>query len=177
MIRCRRRPAEPDVSRILALFLVLLSCVSAAGPASAQEPPRCTPEVDGALACMAGQSCRCGFARGGLLTAQPDGWRWDCGILRGRCGEALVQTPQALYELPPGLVIDQSDSSLHLDQTTGVNGSGQQVIDRSVSPVGSGPRNLFPGRNRPDGRHGHGRPPPLDAPLPDLRFKPSPDAF
>jgi hypothetical protein len=115
----------------LLLFWTLL-------PAAAQEMPRCTPDTAGALACMAGRACACSFQRGGLMLGQPDGWRWDCGILRGRCERPTVQ-PWPIYDLPPGFSLDQSDNSIHMDQTTGVNGGGQQNID----PHGF-PRRLFP---------------------------------
>jgi len=57
--------------------------------AAAQEPPGCDAARVGAVACMAGRLCACRFDRGGSLTGLPDGHRWDCGILRPACGEAL----------------------------------------------------------------------------------------
>ncbi|HEX2526334.1 MAG TPA: hypothetical protein VHL31_08520 [Geminicoccus sp.] len=109
---------------------ILMLLLAMSFPAGAQDLPRCTPEVAGAVVCMAGRSCACEFQRGGLMIGQPEGWRWDCGILRGNCGPPPVQLGPDFFELPPGLSIDSSDNSIHLDQTTGVNGSGQQNIDR-----------------------------------------------
>ena len=131
------------------LPLLLLCLLVMALPALAQDIPRCTQEVDGAIVCMAGRSCACGFQRGGLMLGQPDGWRWDCGVLRGNCDQPRAQPWPDAYGLPPGLSIDGSDNSIHLDQTTGVNGSGQQNIGRGgtsghARPPPGPPRPLFP---------------------------------
>lgn len=79
-------------------------------PATAQEPPACTPARAGAVACMAGKLCECRFDRGGSITGQWEGMRWDCGILRPPCGEALappgigpapwMPMPELLLQLP-----------------------------------------------------------------------------
>jgi hypothetical protein len=142
------------------LFLPLLLVLGL--PARAQDIPRCTPEITGALACMAGRSCECGFRRGGLVSGEPDGWRWDCGVLRGGCDRPGSQVPADWYELPPGLTLDNSDNSIRLDQTTGVNTNqgGQQNIGPPDRPPSDGrPRDLFPGR----GRAGDGFSQPPDA--------------
>lgn len=90
-------------------LLVLLPLLAA--PAAAQEIPSCTAERAGAVACLSGKLCACGFARGGSLAGRPDGWRWDCGALRPACGEALappglapvpgLPLPDLLLPLPP----------------------------------------------------------------------------
>ena len=49
---------------------------------------------------VAGKLCACGYQRGGIMSGRPEGWRWDCGVLRPACGEALP---------PPGL---QSNPSM-----------------------------------------------------------------
>jgi hypothetical protein len=90
--------------RHLLLFLLI------AFPAAAQEIPACTQDRAGAVACMAGKLCACGYQRGGAVSGRPDGWSWDCGILRPACGEALPPpgisgtmqpTPQLLLPLDP----------------------------------------------------------------------------
>ena len=67
-----------------ALLLVGAAVVSPL-PAGAQEPPACTSESVGTVACIAGRLCSCGFERGGTMTGLGDGFRWDCGILRPQC--------------------------------------------------------------------------------------------
>jgi hypothetical protein len=78
--------------RLLPLLLLL------APPAAAQEIPSCNQDRVGAVACMAGKLCSCGYQRGGVVSGRPDGYRWDCGVLRPACGEALP--PAALPGMP-----------------------------------------------------------------------------
>jgi hypothetical protein len=72
-------------------------------PAAAQEPPACTPARAGAVACMAGTLCECRFERGGSITGTVDGHRWNCGILRPACGEA-VNPPANLHPQSPWMM-------------------------------------------------------------------------
>jgi hypothetical protein len=83
----------------LALLLLAL-------PASAGEVPACDPPRAGAVACLAGRLCECRFERGGTISGQPPGYRWNCGILRPNCGEAPARPyptplPDLLLQLPP----------------------------------------------------------------------------
>ncbi|WP_237215463.1 hypothetical protein [Falsiroseomonas oryziterrae] len=73
----------------------LLPLLLLAVPAAAQSPPACTDARAGMAACLAGKLCLCGYQRGGIVSGRPDGWAWDCGVLRPPCGEALA---------PPGLL-------------------------------------------------------------------------
>jgi hypothetical protein len=81
---------------------LLLSLLLLALPVAAQEIPACTQERAGAVACMAGKLCACGFQRGGAVSGRHDGWHWDCGILRPACGEASPPAgiPGTLQPLP-----------------------------------------------------------------------------
>jgi len=94
--------------RLLILLPLLL-----APPAAAQgdDPPACIDSRAGAVACMAGKLCSCGYQRGGVMSGRPDGWRWDCGVLRPACGEALPPAgmqsyPSVLPQLQPQLYLD-----------------------------------------------------------------------
>ncbi len=86
-----------------ALLLALLVPFSV--PAGAQEPPSCTPARAGAVACLSGKLCECRFERGGSITGTRDGHRWDCGVLRPSCGEALappgITAPGMSYPMGP----------------------------------------------------------------------------
>ena len=97
-------------------------------PAMAQELPHCSSESSGAVVCMTQRICQCSFVRSGLMVSEPEGWRWDCGLLHGTCHGDVSQDREVYTELPPGLSIDSSDQSIHLDQTTGINGSGLQSL-------------------------------------------------
>lgn len=75
------------------------------------EAPSCTPEGTGTVACIAGRLCSCGFARGSPATGLPDGFRWDCGILRPSCGPPVPATLDPWQgELPDSLEIDRSNT-------------------------------------------------------------------
>ena len=73
---------------LLALLLAWLPL-----PASAEEPPACTPAREGGLRCMAGTLCQCRHQAGGSLTGRPAGLRWDCGVLRPNCGPVAPAAP------------------------------------------------------------------------------------
>ncbi len=83
--------------RLLPLLLAL--------PAAAQEIPACDPARAGAVACLSGRLCECRYERGGSITGQSTGFRWNCGILRPSCGEVPapqpVPLPDLLLQLPP----------------------------------------------------------------------------
>jgi hypothetical protein len=87
--------------------LLLLPLLAA--PAAAQDIPACTQDRVGAVACMAGKLCACGYQRGGSVSGRPDGYAWDCGVLRPQCGEAVppatiggfpTPLPQLILPLP-----------------------------------------------------------------------------
>ncbi|PWS38018.1 hypothetical protein DFH01_01520 [Falsiroseomonas bella] len=90
---------------MLRLLLLLLFAM----PAAAQEIPACNQDRVGAVACMSGKLCACGYQRGGSVSGRPDGYRWDCGALRPACGEALAPAaqgqplpmPQLYLTVPP----------------------------------------------------------------------------
>lgn len=86
-----------------ALLLLLLAL-----PAAAQ--PVCDAARLGTLSCQAGRVCECRFERGGSLTGLPDGYRWDCGILRPPCPPPPGLQPQAPWPgflPPPHLLLDR----------------------------------------------------------------------
>ena len=71
------------------LPLVVLAWVASHAAADAQPAPLCTPEREGASACLDGKLCECRHDPGGTLTGRRAGARWDCGALRPACGPAL----------------------------------------------------------------------------------------
>jgi hypothetical protein len=85
---------------------VLLNGLSWSG-AGAQDRV-CSPETVGITLCIAGRQCACGFARGSPATGLPDGFRWDCGILRPSCAEAPAAIGAPPNDLPAALLIDNS---------------------------------------------------------------------
>jgi len=85
------------VRRLLPLLPLLLPLLPPAGPGQAQ--PVCDQDRAGAVACMAGRLCACGYQRGGVVSGRPEGYRWDCGVLRPACAEAPATLPSA--PMPP----------------------------------------------------------------------------
>lgn len=135
------------------LALLVLVLQLALVPARAEEIPRCTAEVGGAAACMAGRACECIFRRGGLMTGEPDGWRWDCGILRPSCGPRFDAAPAGAVALPPGLSLYRSDNSVRVNQgnqnsadvtTRPDQGTGVLDLTRPPDQRPGSPKPLFP---------------------------------
>jgi hypothetical protein len=87
--------------------LLPLLFLAAAGPARAQPAPACGSASNGVTACMAGKLCRCGYQRGGSISAQPTGWHWDCGVLRPACDSAQPPATLPGSEQPPMVIMPQ----------------------------------------------------------------------
>ena len=99
-----RQHAITLVCAAAVLGLLAFSTVSA-------EEPRCTDHAAGLVACIAGRLCTCGFAAGSPATGLPDGFRWDCGILRPSCGPPVPATLDPWQgELPDSLEINRSNT-------------------------------------------------------------------
>ena len=107
------RTCPPLAASLLAAALVL----APAAPGGAQETD-CAADMAGRVACIAGKLCACGFAPGGQVTATPDGFRWDCGVLRPPCGGEEPATVDAWQGgLPDALAIDNSRTIVRQEMT------------------------------------------------------------
>ena len=81
----------------------------APGTAARAAEPVCAAASAGGAACIAGRLCSCGFARASQATGLPDGFRWDCGILRPACGQPTPATVDPWQgTLPDALAVDRS---------------------------------------------------------------------
>ena len=71
-------------SRFPAVFPAVFALLLLAVPLrlTAAEPPACDAGRVGSVTAMAGKRCVCRYERGGTLTGEQPGYRWDCGILR-----------------------------------------------------------------------------------------------
>lgn len=87
----------------LAPVLLLLSGAALRVASAEPLPPQCGPAFRGAQTCMAGDTCTCDWYRGGSITAEPTGWRWNCSIQR-MCG-APAPADDGSPTLPPGTLI------------------------------------------------------------------------
>ena len=78
--------------------------------------PVCSVEAVGTVACMGGRQCRCGVVRGSPATGLPDGFGWDCGIVRPACGPPAPATLDPWQGgLPDSLQLDQSTTIIRQD--------------------------------------------------------------
>jgi hypothetical protein len=73
---------------VIASIALLALTDGMAFPARAGDMPVCGGQNLGAASCFSGKLCECIHDRGGSVTGIPEGFRWDCGILRPKCGEA-----------------------------------------------------------------------------------------
>ncbi len=96
------------LSRGALIDILAVALAIAATAARAEQPPACGAGQVGMLACVAGRSCSCGFVRGGTMTGLPDGYRWDCGINRPPCADALPPATIDAYQgpLPDAVTLD-----------------------------------------------------------------------
>lgn len=86
-------------------------------PGAAAQAFLCTEATAGQLSCQAGVACECRYAQASAMDGTPAAWRWDCGILRARCGApspATISDPSAA--LPDGLSITDQSVIVNTDQ-------------------------------------------------------------
>jgi hypothetical protein len=89
------------------MFRAAIPLLVLALPAAAGDIPACNAARAGAVACLSGRLCECRYERGGSITGQSTGHRWNCGILRPSCGEAPAPQPypaplpELMLQLPP----------------------------------------------------------------------------
>jgi hypothetical protein len=105
---------QPSPSARLPVSLALAAALALplAAPAGAQAPA-CDVQAAETVACIAGRLCRCRFAAASALTGLPEGFRWDCGILRPACGDPRPATLDAYTgPLPEALSIDRSSTTV-----------------------------------------------------------------
>ncbi|CAK0771181.1 exported hypothetical protein [uncultured Gammaproteobacteria bacterium] len=103
------------LSLIVMVFSALTIMTGAGHTATAQQPPVCEAKYAGAMTCQAGVRCKCAFFRGGLMIAEPEGYRWDCGPLNGSCYTEVPATTSRheggggrqpwQSSVPPGTVV------------------------------------------------------------------------
>ena len=116
--------AKSALSSLRATALVLVSVGAMAAAGQAQDGPMCNQQAMGQVSCMANRMCECIYDRGGSVTGVPEGFRWNCGINRGRCEvepgtiiEYRGNTPQVPYSVS----IERSDSVNNTNSNTNNN--------------------------------------------------------
>lgn len=102
--------------------LLAIAAFVIAAPVFAAEPPACNRPAMGQVGCIDGRLCKCLYDHGGTVTGVPPGFRWDCSILRPRCGDAAAP-PTSVQEyrgqppaLPLAVGIDRSNNSVNVGE-------------------------------------------------------------
>lgn len=112
-------------------FLVATLAVLA-GRARADEVACDAPRA-GIVACLAGKLCACRLERGGAMTGLPDGYRWDCGVLRPACADLPATLDSYPYPLPQSLSINKSETNVTTSQTNR-NRAGSGAVSGGRDP-------------------------------------------
>jgi hypothetical protein len=78
-------------------------------------PLTCGPANQGQTVCQAEGRCRCSYGAGGTMLPEPPGYRWDCGLLLGKCspGSAYPELSSAVVPGPPpaGAAVPRASAS------------------------------------------------------------------
>ncbi|MEP0070428.1 hypothetical protein [Pyruvatibacter sp.] len=119
---------------LIALFAIALSA-SASHADEKDALPRCEPSSLGATACMQGVLCECTQVRGGTITGELSGVKWNCDALRPRCGdEASVgdggvpaTIPHTEFQYPRSVGIDRSEETTIIQQNQTANPENTNV--------------------------------------------------
>lgn len=98
--------------RLARLIVLVLPLIAPSGSVQAQAPVCDAPSAE-IVACIADRLCTCRLGRGSVATGLADGFRWDCGILRPRCGGPLpAAIDPYLGPLPEALAIDRRSTNI-----------------------------------------------------------------
>jgi hypothetical protein len=101
--------AAKELSKHALAWIAAVVVLGLASDAQAQAPA-CGPETAGQLSEQAGVRCQCAASAGGSITGEPSGYRWDCGVLRGRMNQLVPASPNAYQgPLPEGIIVDPAE--------------------------------------------------------------------
>lgn len=121
------------------IYLCLAAlAVAIAMPANANDEttlPQCQPSSLGATACMQGVLCECTQVRGGTITGELSGVKWNCDALRPRCGDDAslgdggvpATIPHTEFQYPQSVGIDRSEETTIIQQNQTANPENTNV--------------------------------------------------
>jgi len=84
----------------------------------------CNQQAMGQVSCMANRMCECIYDSGGSVTGIPEGFRWNCGINRGRCEVepgTIIEYRGNTPSIPYSVSIERSDSVTNSNTSTQSN--------------------------------------------------------
>lgn len=107
--------------------IILVSSACLSSKSQAQDAPMCNRMAIGQATCLANVQCECIYDRGGAMTGVPEGYRWDCSILRPRCEEVpatIIEYRGTPPSYPAAVAIERTDRSVNVGQdNTNANGN------------------------------------------------------
>ena len=116
--------AKNTLPILKATALAIVSAGWFGAAAIAQDAPMCNQQVMGQVSCMANRMCECIYDRGGSITGVPEGFRWNCGINRGRCEVepgTIIEYRGNTPSIPYSVSIERSDSVTNINENTNEN--------------------------------------------------------
>lgn len=122
-------------AKLLAALCAVVLFTSTSYADEKDKLPQCEPSSLGATACMQGVLCECTQVRGGTITGELSGVKWNCGALRPRCGdEASVgdggvpaTIPHTEFQYPNSVGIDRSQETTIIQQNQTANPENTNV--------------------------------------------------
>ena len=111
-----------SVFRAVVLALLCAGWIGSAG--HAQDGPMCNQAAMGQVSCMANRMCECIYDTGGSVTSVPEGFRWNCGINRGRCEVepgTIIEYRGNTPSIPYSVSIERSDSVSNSNTNSNTN--------------------------------------------------------
>lgn len=123
------------IARLLATLVVAASFAASAHAADTADLPRCEPSSLGATACMDGVLCECTQVRGGSISGELSGVKWNCDALRPRCGDEAAlgdggvpaTIPPTAFPYPHSVGIDRSQETTIIRQNQTTNSDNTNV--------------------------------------------------
>jgi len=114
---------------VVSAAIVLHGSVAFADDAASAERPQCTPSTLGATACLDGIICECTQVRGGSISGELSGVKWNCDALRPRCGTTAAGNdggvpaaiPYTDFPYPHSVGIDRSEETTIIRQNQTAN--------------------------------------------------------
>ncbi len=123
------------IVRLIATLVVALSFATGASADDTADLPRCEPASLGATACMDGVLCECIQVRGGSISGELSGVKWNCDALRPRCGDEAAlgdggvpaTIPPVAFPYPHSVGIDRSEETTIIRQNQTTNSDNTNV--------------------------------------------------
>ncbi|PIR32822.1 MAG: hypothetical protein COV36_03580 [Alphaproteobacteria bacterium CG11_big_fil_rev_8_21_14_0_20_44_7] len=75
----------------------------------------CNMQNRGKVMCMEQRMCECKYFTAGVMTNDPGGYRWDCGIMQGNCLDYQTIDSTKPYDGPQAVELDNSSDNITIE--------------------------------------------------------------